>query len=149
MGERDNYFREVVGRKYPAKNVPGKRQFCNKSGYLRHYNSCKTQIHLLISTYRGYKDLLLRSRNATPQKKVPFFEQIDKILSDKLATKPVRVLSSNTLASTESKQMYDELESEKSPEPSCRSYTTLGKKSKRKRRSISPIFSVCLLLFPC
>ena len=67
--------------------------FLSASGYDdRDYDSCKTR----ISAYRGYKDVLSRSRNATPKKKAPFF---DEILSEEPTTRPVIVLSSTSLES--------------------------------------------------
>ena len=74
--------------------------FLSASGYDdRDCDSCKTRIHTLISAYRGYKDALSRSGNATPKKKAPVFDEIDEILSDKPATRPVIVLSSTSFHS--------------------------------------------------
>lgn len=125
--------------------------FLNASGYNdRDCDSCKTRIHVLISAYRGYKDALSRSGNATPKQKGPFFDEIDKILSDKPATRPVIVLSSTSLESAQSERETELTDGKKNPQPSC-SYPTLEKKKnegKPTRRS-SPVFSVGLLLFPC
>jgi len=103
--------------------------FLNASGYDdRDCDSCKTRIHTLISVYRSYKDSLSRSGNATPKKKAPFFEEIDQILSDKPATKPLVVLSSTTLAS---EQTNGESESENS-QSSCCIYPTWEKETRKK-----------------
>ena len=105
--------------------------FLSASGYDdRDCHSCKTRIHTLISAYRGYKDALSRSGNATPKKKAPFFDEIDEILSDKPATRPVIVLSSTSLESVRSKET-ELKDGEKSPQPSC-SYPTLEKENRKK-----------------
>ena len=105
--------------------------YVNASGYDdRDYDSCKTRIHMLISAYRGYKDALSRSGNATPKKKAPFFDEIDEILSDKPATRPVIVLSSTVLESARSEET-EVTDGEKSSQPSC-SFPTL-EKEKQKR----------------
>ena len=105
--------------------------FLSASGYDdRDWDSCKTRIHTLISAYRGYKDALSRSGNATPKKKAPFLDEIDEILSDKPATRPVIVLSSTSLESVRSKETEPK-DGEKSPQPSC-SYPTLEKENRKK-----------------
>lgn len=107
--------------------------FLSASGYDdRDCDSCKTRIHTLISAYRGYKDALSRSGNATPKKKAPFFDEIDEILSDKPATRPVIVLSSTSLESVQGKEI-ELKEGEESPQyqPSC-SYPTLEKENRKK-----------------
>ena len=102
--------------------------YLNASGYNnRDCDSCKTRIHMLISAYRGYKDALSRSGNATPKKKAPFF---DEILSDKPATRLAIVLSSTVLESAQSEEM-ELTDGEKSPQPSC-SFPTLGKQKRKK-----------------
>ena len=40
---------------------------------------CKTRLHTLITAYRQYKDELKNTGNATPSKKTPFFDELDKI----------------------------------------------------------------------
>ena len=106
--------------------------FLSASGYdERDCDSCKTRIHTLISVYRGYRDALSRSGNATPKKKAPFFEEIDEILSDKPATRPVIVLSSTSLESAQSKETELKDVGEKSPQPSC-SYPTSEKENRKK-----------------
>ena len=98
--------------------------YLNTSGYDdRDCNSCKTRIHTLISTYRGYKDASSRSGNATPKKKAPFFDEINE--SDKPATRLVIVLSSTVLESAQSKET-ELTDGEKSQQPSC-SFPTLEK----------------------
>ncbi|KAK2564426.1 Zinc finger and SCAN domain-containing protein 29 [Acropora cervicornis] len=100
--------------------------YLNASGYDdRDCDSCKTRIHTLISAYRGYKDASSRSGNATPKKKAPFFDEINEILSDKPATRPVIVLSSTVLESAQSKET-ELTDDEKSQQPSC-SFPTLEK----------------------
>ena len=48
--------------------------------------ACKTRLHTLVTAYRQYKDELNKTRDATPSKKPPFFDELDKILSDKPST---------------------------------------------------------------
>ena len=74
---------------------------------------------------------LSRSGNATPKKRAPFFEEIDEILSDKPATRPVIVLSSTSLESAQSKETELKDGGEKSPQLSC-SYPTLEKENRKK-----------------
>ena len=45
--------------------------------------ACKTRLHTLVTAYRQYKDELKKTGNATPSKKPPFFDELDKILFDK------------------------------------------------------------------
>ena len=67
--------------------------YLNASGYDdRDCDSCKTRIHTLISAYGRYKDALSRSGKATPKKKAPFSDEINEILLDKPAMRPVIVL---------------------------------------------------------
>lgn len=64
------------------------------SGYEdRESESCKTRIHTLVSAYRTYKDQTSKTGTATA-KKPPFFSELDDILSDKPATRPLMVLNS-------------------------------------------------------
>ena len=105
--------------------------YLNASGYDdRDCDSCKTRIHTLISAYRGYKDASSRSGNATPKKKAPFFDEINEILSDKPATRPVIVLSSTVLESAQSKET-ELTDGEKSQQPSC-SFPSLEKEKRKK-----------------
>ena len=67
--------------------------YLNASGYDdRDCDSCKTRIHTLISAYGRYKDALSRSGKATPKKKAPFFDEINEILLEKPAMRPIIVL---------------------------------------------------------
>ena len=126
--------------------------FLNASGYNdRDCDSCKTRIHTLISAYRSYKDALSRSGNATPKKKSPFFDEIDEILSDKPATKPVMVISSTTLASAENEQVDGSTEDvdlellETNEGPSC-SYPAMEKENRPKDKKSLPGRFVFFLL---
>ena len=60
----------------------------------------------------------------------PFFDEIDEILSDKAAARPVIVLSLTSLESVRSKEK-ELKDSEKIPQPSC-SYPTLEKENWKK-----------------
>ena len=45
--------------------------------------ACKSRLHTLVMAHRQYKDELKKTGNATPSKKPPFFDELDKILFDK------------------------------------------------------------------
>ena len=59
--------------------------------------ACKTRLHTLVTAYRQYKDELKKTRNAAPSKKPPFFDELDKILSDKPSTQPKVVINSTKI----------------------------------------------------
>ena len=59
--------------------------------------ACKTCLHTLVTAYRQYKDELKKTRNATPSKKPPFFDELDKILSDKPSTQLKVVINSTEI----------------------------------------------------
>ncbi|XP_044165510.1 uncharacterized protein LOC122949479 [Acropora millepora] len=54
----------------------------------REGEACKTRLHTLVTAYRQSKDELKKTGNATPSKKPPFFDELDKILSDNPSTQP-------------------------------------------------------------
>ena len=56
--------------------------------------ACKTRLHTLVTAYRQYKDELNKTGNATPSKKPPFFDELDKILSNEPSTQPKVVINS-------------------------------------------------------
>ena len=56
--------------------------------------ACKTRLHTLVTAYRQYKDELKKTGNATPSKKPPFFDELDKILSNEPSTQPKVVINS-------------------------------------------------------
>ena len=64
--------------------------------------ACKTRLHTLVTAYRQYKDELKKTGNATPSKKPPFFDELDKILSDKPSTQPKVVINSTTIVTASS-----------------------------------------------
>ena len=59
--------------------------------------ACKTRPHTLITTYRQRKDELMNTGNATP-----FFDELDKILPDKLSTQLKVVINLTTIVTTSS-----------------------------------------------
>ena len=63
--------------------------------------ACKTRLHTLVTAYRQYKDELKKTGNAT-HKKPPFFDEVDKILSDKPSTQPKVVINSTTIVTASS-----------------------------------------------
>ena len=68
--------------------------FLKASGYEdREFAACKTRIQTLVSAYRAYKDQSGKTGTAT-SKIPPFFEELDGVLSDKPATKPLLLLNS-------------------------------------------------------
>ena len=58
--------------------------------------ACKSRLHTLVMAYRQYKDELKKTGNAT-HKKPPFFDELDKILSDKPSTQPKVVINSTKI----------------------------------------------------
>ena len=62
--------------------------------------ACNTRLHTLVTAYRQYKDELKRTGNATPSKKQPFFDELDKILSP--STQPKVVINSITTVTASS-----------------------------------------------
>ena len=62
----------------------------------------KTRLHTLVTAYRQYKDELKKTGNATPSKKPPFFDELDKILSDEPSTQPKVVINSTTFVTASS-----------------------------------------------
>ena len=64
--------------------------------------ACKTRLHTLVTAYRQYKDELNKTRDATPSKKPPFFDGLDKILSDEPSTQPKVVINSTTIVTASS-----------------------------------------------
>ena len=54
--------------------------------------ACKPPLHTLVTAYRQYKD---GKRHTS--KKPPFFDELDKILSDKPSTQPKVVINSTTI----------------------------------------------------
>ena len=56
--------------------------------------ACKTRLHTLVTAYRQYKDELNKMGDATPSKKPPFFDELDKILSNEPSTQPKVVINS-------------------------------------------------------
>ena len=72
--------------------------FLMASGYEdRDGEACKTRLHTLVTAYRQYKDELKKTGNATPSKKPPFFNELEKILSGKPSTQPKVVINSTTV----------------------------------------------------
>ena len=63
----------------------------------REGEACKTRLHTLITAYGQSKDELKKMGNATPSKKPPFFDELDKILSDSPSTQPKVVINSATI----------------------------------------------------
>ena len=59
--------------------------------------ACKTRLHTLVTAYRQYKDELKKTGNATPSKKPPFFDELDKTLSDKPSTQLKVVINSTKI----------------------------------------------------
>ena len=64
--------------------------------------ACKTRLHTLVTAYRQYKDELNKMGDATPSKKPPFFDELDKILSDEPSTQPKVVINSTTFVTASS-----------------------------------------------
>ena len=62
----------------------------------------KTRLHTLVTAYRQYKDELKKTGNGTPSKKPSFFDELDKILSDKPSTLPKVVINSTTIVTASS-----------------------------------------------
>ncbi|KAK3745702.1 hypothetical protein QZH41_007916 [Actinostola sp. cb2023] len=121
MGEGGDCF--VVGKVgRPKYSTPSERVFEKKtpiwleisrylkaSGYEdREYDSCKTRLHTLVSTYRGYKDACNKTGNATPKKQPPFYKELDDILADKPSTRPAVLINSIQMATTTSAEAMDD-----------------------------------------
>ena len=68
----------------------------------REGEACKTRLHTLVTVYRQSKDELKKTGNATPSKKPPFFDELDKILSDNPSTQPKVVISSAKIVAASS-----------------------------------------------
>ncbi|KAK3744048.1 hypothetical protein QZH41_011922 [Actinostola sp. cb2023] len=84
-------------------------RYLKASGYEdREYDSCKTRLHTLVSTYRGYKDACNKTGNATPKKQPPFYKELDDILADKPSTRPAVLINSIQMATTTSAEAMDD-----------------------------------------
>ena len=57
----------------------------------------KSRLHTFVTAYRQYKDELKKTGNATPSKKPPFFDELDKIVSDKPSTQLKVVINSTKI----------------------------------------------------
>ena len=68
----------------------------------REGEACKTRLHTLVTAYRQSKDELKKTGNATPSKKPPFFDELDKILSDNPSTQPKVVINSAKIVAASS-----------------------------------------------
>ena len=64
--------------------------------------ACKTRLHTLVTAYRQYKDELKKTGKATPSKKTPFFDELDKKLSDKPSTQSKIVINWTTIVTASS-----------------------------------------------
>ena len=72
--------------------------FLRAAGYEdRDEDACKTRIHTLISAYGSYKDECRKTGNATPKKKLAFFDEVDEYLSGKPCTKPKSIVNSSQI----------------------------------------------------
>ena len=72
---------------------------------------CKTQMHILTSAYRMYLNSKQNTTQAAPSKKLPFFNELHIIMSDKRTTVPHFLASSSGLTDEESKEpdsLHDE-----------------------------------------
>ena len=106
-------------RKRPAKIAACSRKkpiwqeigdFLMACGYEdRDGEACKTRLHTLVTVCRQYKDELKKTRNATPSKKAPCFDELDKIPSDEPRTQSKIVINS-TIIVTASSWCEDESE---------------------------------------
>lgn len=120
MGERGNI---VINRKMGNENIQQRLKECSRknpvwvemSNYLkasgyedREYDSCKTRIHTLISTYRNYKDACNKTGNAAPEKQPPFYKELENILADKPATRPAVLINSIPTTSTTGEAIADD-----------------------------------------
>jgi len=84
-------------------------RYLKASGYEdREYDSCKTRLHTLVSTYRGYKDACNKTGNETPKKQPPFYKELDDILADKPSTRPAVLINSIQMATTTSAEAMDD-----------------------------------------
>ena len=70
--------------------------------------ACKTHLHTLVRAYRQYNDELKKTGNATPNKKTPFFDKLDKILSDQASTQPKVVINLTTIVAASSCEVESE-----------------------------------------
>ena len=68
----------------------------------RDREACKTRLHTLVTAYLQYKDELKKTGNATTSEKPPFFDELDKILSDKPSTQSKIVINWTTVVTASS-----------------------------------------------
>ena len=64
--------------------------------------ACKTRLQTLVTAYCQYKVELKKKGNATPSKKPPFFDDLDKILSNKPRTQSKIVDNSTEIVTASS-----------------------------------------------